>query len=99
MPEQEMGLAAQMGQQSGAPQAGSGGQMPTVEELAQLLLSGITPQQLVEAGVPQQLVEEAMAMVQAMSQTAAGPQGAMGQGGMPMDDQGLAAQAAMMGAM
>ena len=96
MPEQEMGLAAQMGQASGNPNAG---QMPSVEELAQLLLSGITPQQLVEAGVPQQLVEEAMAMVQTMSQTAAAPQGAMGQGGTPMGDDGLAAQATMMGAM
>ena len=96
---EELGLAAQQyGTESGAPGAGSG-QPITVEELAQLLLSGITPQQLVEAGVPQQLVEEAMAMVQTMSQTAAAPQGAMGQGGMPMGDDGLAAQAAMMGAM
>ena len=94
-----MGLAAQMGQQSGASAAGSGGQMPSVEELAQLLLSGITPQQLIDAGVPAQLVEEAVAMAQAMSQTAAGPQGAVGQGGMPMDEQGLAAQASMMGSM
>ena len=92
---EEMGLAAQMGQQSGAPAAGSGGQMPSVVELAQLLLSGITPQQLVEAGVPQELVQQAMAMAKQMSQTAAGP---VGQGGVPMSDDGLAAQAAMMGA-
>ena len=91
-----MGLAAQMGQQSGAPAAGSGGQMPSVVELAQLLLSGITPQQLVEAGVPQELVQQAMAMAKQMSQTAAGP---VGQGGVPMGDDGLAAQAAMMGGM
>ena len=97
---EEMGLAAQMGQQSGAPAAGSGGQMPSVEELAQLLLSGITPEQLIEAGVPQQLVQEAVVMARKMSQTAAAPEGGMmGQGGMPTDEQGLAAQAAGMGMM
>lgn len=93
---EELGLAAQQySTESGVPQEGTG--MPTAEELMQLLISGITPQQLIEAGVPQQLVEQAMAM---LNQQAPAPvQGAMGQGGMPMGDDGLAAQAAMMGAM
>jgi hypothetical protein len=39
-------------------------EMPTVSELAELLLQGITPEELVNAGVPQQLVEQAMAMAQ-----------------------------------
>lgn len=94
MPEQEMGLAAQMGQQSGNPNAG---QMPSVEEIAALLAQGITPEELQAAGVPVELIKEAMAM---LNQQAPAPvQGAMGQGGMPMGDDGLAAQAAMMGAM
>ena len=40
---EEMGLAAQMGQQSGNPNAG---QMPSVEEIAALLSQGITPEEL-----------------------------------------------------
>ena len=94
MPEQEMGLAAQMGQQSGNPNAG---QMPSVEEIAALLAQGITPEELQAAGVPVELIKEAMAM---LNQQAPAPvQGAMGQGGMVMGDDGLAAQSAMMGAM
>lgn len=94
MPEQEMGLAAQMGQASGNPNAG---QMPSVEEIAALLAQGITPEELQAAGVPVELIKEAMAMLN--QQTPAPVQGAMGQGGMPMGDDGLAAQSAMMGAM
>lgn len=91
---EEMGLAAQMGQQSGNPNAG---QMPSVEEIAALLAQGITPEELQAAGVPVELIKEAMAM---LNQQAPAPvQGAMGQGSMPMGDDGLAAQAAMMGAM
>ena len=95
--DEELGLAAQQyGAESGAPSAGSG-QPITVEELMQLLMSGITPQQLIEAGVPRQLVDQAIAMLN--QQTPAPAQGAMGQGGVPMDEQGLAARAAGMGAM
>ena len=97
MPEQEMGLAAQQySAESGVPQEGTG--MPTVDELIQLLINGITPQQLIEAGVPQQLVDQAIAMLNQQA-PAAPTQGAMGQGGMPMGDDGLASQAAMMGSM
>ena len=94
---EELGLAAQQySAESGVPQEGTG--MPTVVELMQLLISGITPQQLIEAGVPQQLVEQAIAMLNQQA-PAAPTQGAMGQGGTPMGDDGLASQAAMMGAM
>ena len=92
---EEMGLAAQMGQQSGNPNAG---QMPSVEEIAALLAQGITPEELQAAGVPVELIKQAIAMLN-QQVTAAPMQGAMGQGGMPMDEQGLAAQASMMGAM
>ncbi len=95
--EEEMGLAAQQyGAESGAPGAGSG-QPITVEEIAALLAQGITPEELQAAGVPVELIKEAIAM---LNQQAPVPvQGAMGQGGVPMDEQGLASQAAMMGAM
>ena len=94
---EEMGLAAQMGQQSGAPNAGSG-QPITVEELAALLAQGITPEELQAAGVPVELIKQAISMLNQQA-PAAPTQGAMGQGGMPMGDDGLASQAAMMGAM
>ena len=94
---EELGLAAQQySTESGVPQEGTG--MPTVDELMQLLINGITPQQLIEAGVPRQLVEQAIAMLNQQA-PAAPMQGAMGQGGVPMDEQGLAAQASMMGGM
>ena len=90
---EEMGLAAQQySAESGVPQEGTG--MPTVDELIQLLINGITPQQLIEAGVPQQLVEQAIAMLNQQA-PAAPTQGAMGQGGTPMDEQGLAMSSAM----
>lgn len=61
---EEQGLA----QQAAAQGAGGMGQQPvTVEELVELLLQGITPEELVNAGVPQQLVEQAMAMAQQMA--------------------------------
>ena len=95
---EEMGLAAQQySAESGVPQEGTG--MPTVDELMQLLINGITPQQLIEAGVPRQLVEQAIAMLNQSQAPAAPTQGAMGQGGVPMGDDGLASQAAMMGSM
>lgn len=61
---EEQGLAQQAAAQGAG---GMGQQMPTVEELVELLLQGITPEELVNAGVPQQLVEQAMAMAQQMA--------------------------------
>ena len=81
---EEQGLAQQAAAQGAG---GMGQQMPSVEELAELLLQGITPEELVAAGVPQQLVEQAMAMAQQM---AGGQQGPTQQAA--MQDPGLAAQ-------
>lgn len=92
---EEMGLAAQMGQQSGNPNAG---QMPSVAEIAALLSQGITPEELQAAGVPVELIKQAIAMLNQQA-PAAPAQGAMGQGGTPMDEQGLAMSSAMMGSM
>ncbi len=95
---EELGLAAQQyGAESGAPGAGSG-QPITVEELAALLAQGITPDELQAAGVPVELIKQAIAMLNQQA-PAAPTQGAMGQGGMLIGDDGLASQAAMMGAM
>jgi hypothetical protein len=80
----EQGLA----QQAASTGSGNlGSQQVTVEELVELLLQGITPEELMAAGVPQQLIEQAMGMLQQMSQ-----QGPTQQAGM---EQGLA-QAGMM---
>jgi hypothetical protein len=80
---EEQGLA----QQAAAQGAGGMGQQPvTVEELVELLLQGITPEELVNAGVPQQLVEQAMAMAQQM---------AAQQGPTQAQAEGLAAQGMM----
>jgi hypothetical protein len=65
MGEEEIGLA----QKAAAEGAGGlGQQMPTVEEIAQLLMQGITPEELAEAGVPTQLIEQAIAMAKQMAQ-------------------------------
>jgi uncharacterized protein (DUF433 family) len=54
--------------------------MPTVEEIAQLLMQGITPEELAEAGVPTQLIEQAIAMAKQMSQAPQQQQVAPAQG-------------------
>ena len=53
------GLAAQMA----GPQT-QGQQMPTVEEIAQLLMQGVDPQKLVEMGVPPELIMEAISIIE-----------------------------------
>ena len=67
---EEQGLAQQAAAQGAG---GMGQQLPSVQELAELLLQGITPEELVAAGVPMQLIEQAMAMAQQMA--AGGQQG------------------------
>jgi hypothetical protein len=85
MGEEEMGLA----QKAAAEGAGGmGQQMPTLEELVQLLMQGITPEELAEAGVPTQLIEQAIAMAQQMAQAPQQQQQAA-------PTQGLAGKAAM----
>ena len=60
MNENGQGLAAQAMQQEAQGQ----GQMPTVEQIIQLLMEGRTPEELIQAGVPQELVEQAMMIIQ-----------------------------------
>ena len=90
---EETGLAAgtaqEMGQQSGVP--GGTAQMPTVEEVAQYLMQGITPEQLAQAGVPVELIEQAIAMLQ--QQMAAQGAQAPAQASTPTNEQGLAVSA------
>jgi hypothetical protein len=88
MGEEEMGLAQKA---AAGGVGGVGQQMPTVEELAQLLMQGITPEELAEAGVPTQLIEQAIALAKQMAQA---PQQQQQQ--QPMGStQGLAGKAAM----
>lgn len=80
----EMGLAQQAAAQGAG---GLGQQMPSVEEIAALLQQGITPEELVAAGVPRQLIEQALAMLQQMvqqgpTQQAAGMEQGLAQAGM-----------------
>lgn len=56
----EQGLAQSMA--SNAPQAQ--GQLPTVEQVAELLLSGIDPEELVQKGVPPELIMQAIEMIE-----------------------------------
>ena len=93
---EEMGLAAQMGQQSGNPNAG---QMPSVEEIAALLAQGITPEELQAAGVSVELIKQAIAMLNQQAPAAPMQGGSIGPSNVPIDEQGLAAQASMMGGM
>jgi uncharacterized protein (DUF433 family) len=71
---EEMGLAQGMqGQQ--APQ----GQMPTVQQLVELIRQGVTPEELLENGVPEELVMAAMdALSQEVTQVPAGQEGLAG---------------------
>jgi hypothetical protein len=84
MGEEEMGLAQKAAAEG---TGGIGQQMPTVEELAQLLMQGITPEELAEAGVPTQLIEQAIALAKQMAQAPQQPQA--------VPTQGLAGKAAM----
>jgi hypothetical protein len=90
--EEEMGLA----QRAAAEGAGGiGQQMPSPEELAQLLLQGITPQELQEAGVPVELIQQAIQIAKQMSQMP--PETGMSEAmAMPVGQEGgLATKAAM----
>lgn len=85
----EQGLAQQQAMAgSGAP-AGAGN--VTIEDLVKLLLQGISPQELVNAGVPAELVQQAIDMAKQMMAQ-------QGQGGMEgsqadmQQDAGLAGQ-------
>lgn len=62
----EQGLAAQSIQQ--APQQG-GGQLPSVDEVVQLLMEGVAPEELEQQGIPPELIMQAIQIIeQQMSQ-------------------------------
>jgi hypothetical protein len=65
---QTMAAPAASQEQTMAPQGqnmmAQGQQMPTIEEIMALLMQGVDPQELVDAGVPEQLVMEAIAMLE-----------------------------------
>ena len=62
------GLAESMS----APQQGAPGGMPTVEDVAAMIMQGADPEELLAMGIPEQLIMEAIAMLeqQMNSQTA-----------------------------
>ena len=55
---EEQGLAAQAGQEQDAS-------MQAVAQIVELLMQGITPEELLQQGVPQELVMKAIEMVKA----------------------------------
>ncbi len=57
----EQGLAASVAQQ--APQQG-GGQVPSVDEIIQLLMQGVPPEELEESGIPPELIMEAIQIIE-----------------------------------
>ena len=78
----EIGLAASAVQQQ-APIAQQQQAPITVEEIAQLLKQGITPEELIQNGVPQELVEQAALLVQQEIQAGKAQQpSAQGKGGL-----------------
>jgi len=77
---------AQQATEVGTSNAGQ--QMPTMEELVMLLMQGVTPEDLVAAGVPAKMVEEALRMMQRQAQVK--PQG---MGNTAIGPEGLAASA------
>lgn len=81
MNEAEMGLAQSMAQ---APAPG-GQELPSVEQIVQLLLEGQDPEELVKMGIPPELIMEAIKLIeQQMAAQSVAP-----------EQQGLAAQSAM----
>lgn len=81
MNEAEMGLAQSMAQ---TPTQG-GQELPSVEQIVQLLLEGQDPEELVKMGVPPELIMEAIKLIeQQMAAQNVAP-----------EQQGLAAQSAM----
>ena len=68
-------------QQEAAMGAGAGGQEVMIEEVIQLLMQGVQPQELVDAGVPVELIEQAIMIIEQQMQSQQAPtQGGQGQG-------------------
>lgn len=59
-----------LAQQMAGP--GMGQQMPTVEEIIQLLMEGIDPQELIEMGIPEELLMQALQVLEQSGAQAGG---------------------------
>jgi hypothetical protein len=79
------------GMQGGAPQSPQGNEQELINQIVQLLLDGVDPQELLDNGVPQELLEQAMQI--ALAQTDGGSQGGPQAPQGPATDAGLAATA------
>lgn len=66
-----MGLAGQGMQEQALPQQNEMEQM--VVQVAQLIMQGATPQELLQMGVPQNVIDMAMQLVQSQQGSVAGP--------------------------
>ena len=71
MNEETMGLAGQGMQEQALPQQNEMEQM--VVQVAQLIMQGATPQELLQMGVPQNIIDMAMQLVQSQQGSVAGP--------------------------
>ena len=76
---EEQGLAAQAGQEQDAA-------MMAISQIVELLMQGVTPEELLQQGVPQELVMKAIEIVKAQQ----GQQQADAQAMAPQQDPGLA---------
>lgn len=79
----EQGLAEQMAMPQAAQSQQQG--MPTVEEIIQMLMQGMDPQEMVNMGIPPELIMQA---IQIIEQQMVAQQ-------VPAEQQGLAAQTVM----
>ena len=72
------GLAAQAAPQpQNPPMQGPVAQaeLPSVEQIAQALMEGISPEELLQAGIPRELIEQAMMLVQQAMEAQQGQSG------------------------
>ena len=65
MPQGLAGMSA--GQSQGQMPQGLDQQIPTVEEVIDMLLQGASPEELVQMGIPEELIMQAMQMLQRQS--------------------------------
>ena len=80
---------AQQGAQQGQPQQGMSQEqmMELVQQVAKLLMQGVSPEELLQKGVPQQVIEMAMQMIKqhqgaGQEQEQPVPQGIQGEQGL-----------------
>ena len=86
----EQGLAASIAQQ--APQQG-GGQLPSVDEVIQLLMEGVPPEKLEAQGIPPELIMQAIQIIEQQMAQQGGGQPQQAPAPQPQLGGGLAQQA------